>query len=86
MGLIILTVIVLWPMVLMVKEDQKNIIDSAFHRDVDKRLKDIEECGYSESDGIIDDFEEKWKGYVDRWKLRHYIGKLIEKQHEKLIS
>jgi len=61
-------------------EELRQHIHKQFLADLAYNLDIIGELTPKEADFRIDDFEDKWKGYVDKSELNTAIGKLIEAQ------
>ena len=47
-----------------------------FQEDLERHIRIIQNI--DDSDKLIDDFEERWKGHISPKKLRYAIGKLID--------
>lgn len=78
-GVILTAICCLWPMVVQVRKETKEMIDARFLEDYHQARYYINRGG--NADYIIDEFEAKWQGHVCRGKLNMYIGKLIEAQY-----
>lgn len=68
------------------KEDIQNSIDRDISRDFYRSAEAMKFCSWRDADGVIDDFEARWKPYVSKSKLDTYIGKLIEAQLQKELQ
>jgi hypothetical protein len=61
-------------------DELKKHIHNQFLADLSYNLDIIGELTPKEADFRIDEFEDKWKGYVTKAELNNAIGKLIEAQ------
>jgi hypothetical protein len=61
-------------------EELKNHIHRKFMEDLAYTIDIVGELTPKEADFRIDEFEERWKGYVTKAELNNAIGKLIEAQ------
>ena len=70
------------------RDEEKELIESEFCRDLERTKQSMKFCNLNQADALIDLFEEKWKGRVDINYLYQGIGRLIEEQftHEKQKS
>ena len=75
-GVILTAIVCLWPMVLQVRKETKEMIDARVMEDYYQARYWINQGG--DADYIIDEFEAKWKDHICTGKLHLYIGKLIE--------
>lgn len=67
-------------------DELKEVIEGHFTKDLEKtrnscRFTTVEGC-----DILIDDFERRWKGRVDKEYLNYSIGKLIEAQFQNELN
>ena len=85
-GLVFLFLLSLNYLWVQTKEDIQNSIDRDIAKDFYRSADAMRYCSWRDADGIIDQFEARWKPYVSKSKLDTYIGKLIEAQLQKELQ
>lgn len=66
--------------------------NDAFNETDRKFMKDFDDCKRmikqhpQDADAIIDGFEDRWNKYIESWRMKEYVGKLIESQYRSLYN
>lgn len=65
---------------LKMMDELREVIEGHFSKDLEKTKQSLKFVDIKRADEIIDEFEKRWKGRVDKGYLNYSIGRLVEEQ------
>jgi len=79
-GIAMLGLFIAVTMYVKMMDELREVIEGHFSKDLEKTKQSLKFTTVEGADHLIDEFERRWKGRVDKGYLNYSIGRLVEEQ------